>query len=111
MRNLTAKSQDIPYHLAGKGSQQVVIFNVNDGLDAARLLLPDLIQQAARNIPGNLVIGIPNRDFMVVFSDDDPDRVTAVSLQITQDMRQHAHGLTTSLFTITDGEIRDYKGM
>ena len=111
MRNLAAKSQDIPYHLAGEGSQQIVIFNVNDGLDAARLLLPDLIQQAARNIPGNLVIGIPNRDFMVVFSDDDPDRITAVSLQITQDMRQHAHGLTTCLFTISDGELRDYKGV
>jgi uncharacterized protein YtpQ (UPF0354 family) len=111
MKNLAAASQNIPYHVAGEGSQQVVIFNVNDGLDAARLLLPELIRSAARDIPGNLVIGIPNRDFMVVFSDDDPDRVSAVALQVTQDMRQHAHGLTTNLFTITDGEVREYRGV
>ena len=111
MKNLAAASQKIPYHVAGTGSQQVVIFNVNDGLDAARLLLPDLIQSAAHDIPGNLVIGIPNRDFMVVFSDDDPDRVSAVALQVTQDMRQHSHGLTTHLFTIADGEVREYRGV
>jgi len=56
------------------------------------------------------VIGIPNRDFLVIISDDDPDRVAAVALQITRDMRQHTHGLSNRLFTISHNEVREYNG-
>ena len=109
--NLRTMSQNVSYHVAGEGDQQIVIFNNEDGLDAVRLLLPDLIADAARSMPGNLVIGIPNRDFMVVINDEDVDRITAVSLQIQRDMRQHAHGLTQQLFTITNGEVREFTGL
>jgi hypothetical protein len=47
---------------------------------------------------------------MILFSDDDPDRVSAVALQITRDVRQHTHGLSDKLFTLVDGEIREYRG-
>ena len=43
----------------------------------------------------------------------DPDqelRVSAVALQITRDMRQQPHGLSEKLFTLIDGEIREYSG-
>lgn len=110
LKNLSQRSQDVPYHVAGSGSQQIVIFNHNDGLDAARILLPDMLAEVAKTIPGEILIGIPNRDFMLMFSDDDPDRVSAVALQITRDVRQHAHGISDKLFTLTDGEIREYRG-
>lgn len=109
--NLRARSANVPYHVAGSGSQQVIIFNHNDGLDAARILLPDMLVRAAQHIPGEILIGIPNRDFLVMFSDDDPDRVSAVALQITRDVRQHAHGISEKLFTIVDGEVREYSGV
>ncbi|MFZ9858504.1 MAG: DUF1444 family protein [Roseiflexaceae bacterium] len=109
--NLRAMSENVPYHVAGEGDSQIVIFNNEDGLDAVRLLLPDIIADAARGMPGNLVIGIPNRDFMVVINDEDADRITAVSLQIQRDMRQHAHGLTRQLFTIANGEVREFTGV
>ncbi|NBU63553.1 MAG: DUF1444 family protein [Chloroflexia bacterium] len=106
--NLHNRSQHVPYHKAGSASQQVIVFNVNDGLDAARILLPDIILAASNDIPGDIVIGIPNRDFLVIISADDPDRVAAVALQITRDMRQHAHGLSNRLFTIHHNEVREY---
>lgn len=108
--NLRRISGQVPYHVTGSGSQQLVIFNHNDGLDAARILLPDMLAQVTSGITGEIVIGIPNRDFMILFSDDDPDRVSAVALQITRDVRQHAHGLSDKLFTLVDGEIREYSG-
>ncbi len=108
--NLRLRSADVPYQMTGSGSNQLVIFNHNDGLDAARILLPDMLTQATRTIPGETLIGIPNRDFMIMFSDDDPDRVSAVSLQITRDVRQQPHGLSDKLFTLIDGEIREYSG-
>lgn len=110
IKNLSQRSVDVPYHVAGTGSQQIIIFNHNDGLDAARILLPDMLAHAAKSIPGEIIIGIPNRDFMLLFSDDDPDRVSAVALQITRDVRQHAHGISDKLFTLVDGEIREYRG-
>lgn len=106
--NLHDRSQHVPYHKAGDGTQQVVVFDVNDGLDATRILLPDIIQSASQDIPGELVIGIPNRDFLVIVSADDPDRVAAVALQITRDMRQHAYGLSNRLFTIRHNQVREY---
>jgi hypothetical protein len=111
LNNLRAMSQNVAYHVAGHGDQQIIIFNNDDGLDAVRLLLPDLLLDVARTLPGNLVIGIPNRDFMVVLNDEDADRIVAVSLQIQRDMRQHAHGLTQQLFTITNGEVREFAGL
>jgi hypothetical protein len=69
-----------------------------------------MLAEVAKTIPGEILIGIPNRDFMLMFSDDDPDRVSAVALQITRDVRQHAHGISDKLFTLTDGEIREYRG-
>jgi len=110
IQNLRQRSATVPYHVTGSGSQQLIIFNHNDGLDAARLLLPDMLTDVAKHIPGETLIGIPNRDFMILFSDDDPDRVSAVALQITRDVRQHTHGLSDKLFTLVDGEIREYRG-
>ena len=99
------------YHVAGSDDETIIIFNHDDGLDAARLLLPGLLEEVTRTLPGNAVIGIPNRDFMVILSDSDPDRVSAVALQIAQDMRQHDHGVSDRLFTLMDGEIREYDGL
>lgn len=109
--NLQARSQQLNYHVAGSDDETIIIFNHDDGLDAARLLLPGLLEEVTRTLPGNAVIGIPNRDFMVILSDSDPDRVSAVALQIAQDMRQHDHGVSDRLFTLMDGEIREYDGL
>ncbi len=109
--NLQARSQQLNYHVAGSDDETIIIFNHDDGLDAARLLLPGLLEEVTRALPGNAVIGIPNRDFMVILSDSDPDRVSAVALQIAQDMRQHDHGVSDRLFTLMDGEIREYDGL
>ena len=111
IQNLADRSRNVPYHSAGEGDQRIIIFNHNDGLDAARILLPDMLATVVASLPGNPVIGIPNRDFMVIFSDEDPERVEAVALQVAQDVRQHDHGLTMQLFTFMDGEIREYHGL
>jgi hypothetical protein len=60
-------------------------------------------------IPGNLVIGIPNRDFLIGFSDVNPDIVERISMQIQTDVAAHKYGMTDQLFTLVSGEVREYE--
>jgi uncharacterized protein YtpQ (UPF0354 family) len=110
MANLRRRTDERGEHtIAGEGDQRIVIFKAQDGFDATRLLLPDVIERWRAQIPGNLVIGIPNRDFLIIFSDAEPTIVTAVAHQIQREAAERAHGLTDQLFTIKGGQVREYE--
>lgn len=97
------------YTVTGEGAQRLVIFNAQDGFDATRLLLPDLIEPWGKDLPGSIVIGIPNRDFLIIFSDADRTILTAVAHQIQREAAERAYGLTDQLFTIAGGQVREYE--
>ena len=92
----------------GAGDQQLFIYNSGDGYDAARLLLADVLADWARALPGNLVIGIPNRDFLIAFSDANPEILRAVAAQVQADAAQRQYGLTEQLFTLVKGVVKEY---
>jgi uncharacterized protein YtpQ (UPF0354 family) len=96
------------YTTTGAGAQRLIIFNTQDGFDATRLLLPELLDGLRGQLPGQLVIGVPNRDFLIVFSDADRAVLANVAAQIEADAAQLANGLTDQLFTIVRGEVREY---
>ncbi|MFV9505012.1 MAG: DUF1444 family protein [Oscillochloridaceae bacterium umkhey_bin13] len=96
------------YTVAGVGTNRLIILNSQDGFDATRLLLPDLIEQWAAELPSRLVIGIPDRDFMIIFSDADRSVLAGIAHQIQLDAAQREHGLTDQLFTLEAGQVRTY---
>lgn len=100
--------QRVKYTTVGEGDQQLFIYNSGDGYDAARLLLADVLAGWARALPGNLVIGIPNRDFLIAFSDANPEILRAVAAQVQADAAQRQYGLTEQLFTLTKGVVKEY---
>lgn len=93
----------------GEGEQRLFIFNSGDGYDATRLLLIDLLQGWQRKVRGSLIIGIPNRDFLIAFGDADPDILQNIAIQVQSDAAQRDHGLTDQLFTIAGGQVREYE--
>lgn len=107
LRKLT--TEQVNYVVTGEGEQRIFIFNNNDSFDATRLLLADVLSTWATMIPGNLVIGIPNRDFLIGFSDVNPDIVERISMQIQTDVATHEYGMTDQLFTLVSGEVREYE--
>jgi uncharacterized protein YtpQ (UPF0354 family) len=107
LRKLT--HEQVEYVVTGEGEQRIFIFNANDSFDATRLLLSDVLSTWASMIPGNLVIGIPNRDFLIGFSDVNPDIVERISMQIQTDVAAHKYGMTDQLFTLVSGEVREYE--
>ncbi|NJM06436.1 DUF1444 family protein [Candidatus Gracilibacteria bacterium] len=110
MVNLTERTaEQSDYTSTGVGPQRIVVYHTQDGFDATRLLLPTMLEQWRAQFPGNMVIGIPNRDFLIAFSDSDRSVIANVAAQIQADALQREHGLTDQLFTLTNGEIRVYQ--
>lgn len=109
LANLAARTHERAHFLmTGEGAQRLIVANTQDGYDATRLLLPDLLASWQPHFPGKMVIGIPNRDFLIAFSDADQDILTSVAHQIQLDAAQREYSLTDQLFTIEDGQIREY---
>lgn len=109
LRNLRARSwQPRPGRL-GSGAGGLLIFNSGDGYDATRILLPELFTEIAEQQPGSLVIGVPNRDFLIAFSDAATSVFEQVSAQITVDAQTRDHPLTAQLFTIRDDNVLLYE--
>ena len=98
----------VDYASTGAGDQRIFIFNSSDGYDATRLLLADVLAAWAREMPGNLVIGIPNRDFLIAFSDANPEILRSVAQQIQADAARLEYGLTDQLFTLVNGVVQEY---
>jgi uncharacterized protein YtpQ (UPF0354 family) len=107
--NLRRRTEQVKYTTVGAGEQQLFIFNSGDGYDASRLLLSEVLAEWARALPGNLVIGIPNRDFLIAFSDANPEILRAVAMQVQADAAQREYGLTDQLFTFVKGVVKEYR--
>ena len=109
IRNLAERTnEETNYTAVGDGAQRLIVFNCKDGYDATRLLLPDTLNKWRTEFPGQMVIGIPNRDFLLIFSDSDKTILASVAQQIQADSASLENGLTEQLFTLVNGEIREY---
>lgn len=109
LENLRRRTHDrVDYAAAGTGEQRIFIFNSRDGYDAARLLLTEILADWAREMPGNIVIGIPNRDFLVAFSDANPEILRGLAQQVQADAASREYGLTDQLFTLAGGVLQEY---
>ncbi len=99
----------VDYVTTGEGEQRLFIFNSQDGYDATRLLLSEILAEWARLLPGRIVIGIPNRDFLVAFSDANDEILRSVAMQVQADAAGREYGLTDQLFTFEGGLVREYE--
>ncbi|MEA3339279.1 MAG: DUF1444 family protein [Chloroflexota bacterium] len=108
LENLRKRTTSENYETHGLREQTMVVCEMDDGYAAARVLLPDLMEKWARRIPGRMLIGIPNRDFMIAFSDRDPGHVAAIAGQVRRDVGERDHPLCADLLLWQDGRIREY---
>jgi Uncharacterized protein conserved in bacteria len=107
LRQRTLNATD--YTTVGTGAQRLFIFSSQDGYDATRILLPEVLDRWRVQLPGRMVIGIPNRDFLIAFSDVDRMILHSMAHQIQRDSIQRPYGLTDQLFTLINGEIHVYE--
>ncbi|MCX6030303.1 MAG: DUF1444 family protein [Chloroflexi bacterium] len=109
LENLRKRTSSRDYKTLGIHDGTVVVCETKDGYAATRVLLPELMELWAGRIPGRMLLGIPNRDFLIAFSDRNPDQVAAMAQQVRRDATKRDHPLSASLLTWKDGRISEYR--
>jgi len=109
LENLRQRTTSEDYEMHGLHDDTLIACETDDGYAATRVLLPDLMEKWAARIPGRMLIGIPNRDFLVAFSDRDPAHVAAIAKQVRRDAGEFDHPLCADLLVWQDGRIREYR--
>ncbi len=104
--NLVAKSEAINAHAAQDeaGAINLILFQTMDGYDASRILLPTLHDRLREHLGSPFAAGIPNRDILLCFRDDE-ETVARLKSQISEDFRQMPHQVTDKLFLVTPDGI------
>ncbi|MFO7275156.1 MAG: DUF1444 family protein [Bacillota bacterium] len=86
-----------------EGGRPMFIWALQDGYDAARILLTDWLQGFAEAVPGRLVIGVPHRNWLVAIGDADEELLRVVARRVAYEHRHAAFPVSPYLYTF-DGE-------
>lgn len=98
-----SRNLDVSY-VAGPPS--LLALGTQDGYDAARILLPRLREFAADRLGSPFLAGIPNRDFLIMWSEDDEGPFSEnIKLQLQEDSRMRPHPLTARILRVTEDTI------
>lgn len=83
------------------GNTRAVIFSGGDGHDASRVLLPTLFDRMHELLGDDLRVGIPNRDFMIVFRHADDQIAQNISAQIANDSQNRPYAISGRVYRLT----------
>jgi uncharacterized protein YtpQ (UPF0354 family) len=91
-----------------EGGRPMYIWNLKDGYDAARILLPEWLEQFREAVPGNLVMAVPHRHWFVALGDEDPELVRMVQRRVFQEHREADFPVSPYLYTWDGQQITRY---
>jgi len=109
--NLRHRIKEYNFERHGRGRNTMVTCESADGYAATSILVPELLEEWANWIPGEMLIGIPNRDFVIAFSDQHPAGSQKLTRQVRSDAQQRENPLFSDLLVWRDGKIREYRPM
>jgi uncharacterized protein YtpQ (UPF0354 family) len=101
--NLMALSEALELQvLAGPDEKpKAVIIATGDSHDASRVTLPSLHAKLSELLGENMLVGIPNRDFLIVVDADDDELVSNVSAQVKVDAESRPYPISGRMFRLT----------
>lgn len=94
----------------GSDTRLMFAWETFDGYDATRILLSRQLVQMAGRVYGNPVIGIPHRDYLVLFGDADPGFLAEMQERIQHEFQENPYPVSDRLFTLQNGYISLYSG-
>jgi len=110
LQNLRNRVTPADFQVEGEGAQITIRCQATDKFAAARILVRELLDEWDELVPGNLLIGIPYRDYLVVFGDQDPDFVAQMRAELQFESEEFGYPLTTKLLTWKDEYLMEYEG-
>lgn len=105
--NLEQRAKSIPYSQNGEGVETILVDKAGDGYAATRGILPSRLQDWAKRVPGDLVIGVPRRDFLVGCGSTHP-HIDAIAEQVEKDQKADEHGLASGLLVYKDNRLEQF---
>lgn len=111
MRNLAAWSATAPWTDETSGDRRLMSSETGDGLDAARVLLPEVAAHLAQTLgPGRILIGIPERHLLTAASLRPGDEEFAA--MFGEFIVEHSGGadepIDRRVFELVDGRIVEF---
>lgn len=102
IENLVAKSQTLAADAAQDedGKVNLILFQLGDGYDSSRLLLPTLHERLRGHLGSPFLAAIPNRDILICVRNDS-SILESVRTQVAQDFRTMPRQITDRLFLVT----------
>lgn len=108
MSNLRRISEGLMWKRIGTGNRAYFLCETFDGYDASRILLSRELTNIAGRVAGNLVVGIPHRDYLIALGDADPAFLAEMAQSVRDDFLGGKYPITPDLYTLCDGRVAAY---
>ena len=88
-----------------RGGGRAALFNMQDGYDAARLLLSSLWAKLAPQLRGDFFVAAPARDMFLAISAGPDQFVDRLKKRVEQDYRRLPYPICSDLFLVTQDGV------
>lgn len=90
-----------------EGTDRFIGLKAGDGYDAARILVPRIRKFAAEKLAEPYLAGIPNRDFLILWSRNCSKRFQEYAIaKVETDFTIRSYPLSTELFEVTESSVK-----
>jgi hypothetical protein len=115
LRNLSAWSATATWTDEVSGERRLISSDTGDGWDAARILLPEVIDHIVAELGsvGRILIGLPERHLLTAASlrPDDPDFAALFADFIVEQSGAADEPIDRRVFELVDGRLVDFAGV
>ncbi len=105
LANLAARSGKARFTRTDTPSGPLVVARTGDGLDAARLLLPGLLEVLAAELGAPCAVAVPHRDTLLACGANDVLAVGALTARARDDAARAPHRISDAVFVLDAGGL------
>ncbi len=102
-QNLERQARAVSTSEMGEGARTLLVDRA-DGYAATRALLPARLEDWASRVPGELLLGLPHRDFLIGFSSQHPNR-EELRAQVAEDAQRDPHSPSREVLVYRGGSL------
>jgi hypothetical protein len=106
--NLARQQKALPVMVLRDDAGRTVAMVVNspDGYAAASLTLPCVREALAEGLGDEYLVGLPNRDFLIAFSERDPGTCAGIIRQVKRDHQRMHHPLSGTIYRVRPDSVQ-----